>query len=136
MIAATVPQADQVGHDLLEAAKPLLLLGWTAPALLAARVALEQCLRTIAAERLVEIPERATIGTIVRLFEDHELIGQGTTYNTQKLNAALSSVAHGGAINIFEAVALIEKVERRIASLRELEPPKRSRRKRTAALTK
>ncbi|WP_425397489.1 hypothetical protein [Aeoliella sp.] len=124
---ATVPHADTVGHDPLEAAKPLLLLGWTSPSLLAARVALEQCLLGMAAERSLAVPERATIGTLVRMFENHQLLAGGLCVRTQSLNADLSRVAHGQAVNVFTAMQLIERTERRMQDLRTAEPPTRRR---------
>ena len=66
MLEPVVPAADAVDGELLEVAKPLLLLGWSAPAALVTRVAIESTLKDLltAAGLASRIPEKAGIGEL------------------------------------------------------------------------
>jgi hypothetical protein len=117
-----VPYAASVDHNPLEVAKPLLLLGWSAPAALAARVALERSLRELAAKHGIEVDGKMrSAGPILVALERSRHITSGRGYgDLMQTTCRLNRVAHGGPVSMFVAVKLIEAVERHLGELRQL----------------
>jgi hypothetical protein len=116
----TVPHADAVGGNLIEAAKPLVLLGWSAPAALAARCALERCLREIAAAAGMVDTDLRTLGNMAVSAEDDKWLPRTFPQRAQSLNRKLSRVAHGAPIGLYESVLLVERVEEYVGDLQAI----------------
>lgn len=115
---ATVPAADTVDHNPLEAAKPLLLLGWTAPAALTARVALAQPIRQLADSAGLIIPgDRPTTGRLIVTMERAKVLDDRLGHRLMQAHVTLSKIAHGGHATLHEAARVIEAVERHLAEL-------------------
>lgn len=115
-----VPRAEHVDHDLFQVAKPLLLLGWSGPAALAARCALEQTLRTFAESRGVEPSYKSGITAIADALEKHNALPRRFPRRAGVLGVRLNRVAHGRPIGLRDAVQLVEDVEAYIDELSQL----------------
>ncbi|QDU58179.1 hypothetical protein [Aeoliella mucimassa] len=118
MMATVVPRAHVVGHDLLEAAKPLALLGWIAPALITARLALESALREIVADAGCEPKHPSGIVALVDAAVLHDLLPSPVASKAKRYAVSLNRVAHGKSINLQLAVGLIESIEHYLEELR------------------
>ena len=113
----TVPAADTVGHNPLEAAKPLLLLGWTAPAALICRVAFEEVLRNYIYAHGYRNAFTYRTGNVLKVIRHKRMVPRDTYGRLDDLNRKLSRLAHGGDAVLHEAMRLIEDTERAIAEL-------------------
>lgn len=118
----TLPHADEVNGDLMTAAESLLVLGWQAPAVLTARVALERCLLELVATTGLpsENALRGGSGGLCHLLKINGLIGEKLHWGTVRLNRELSAVAHGEPVTLFDAVRLVELTQDRLADFRQL----------------
>lgn len=111
----SVPEAPSVGHDALEAAKPLLLLQWPEVACLAARVALERRVQAAIDEwrlrkYLPPVP-RLKFYHYGRAMHRKGYVSLEWYDALASVHSELSKVAHGGAIRLIDAAALIESAE-------------------------
>lgn len=116
----TVPQAADVGHNPLEVAKPLLILGWHAPAAISARVALEQCLREVV-EASGHMPKYPLgIAAIADAIRKNDLLPTKLINKASRYGTSLNGVAHGKPIDLFNASRLIEAIEMHIGDIRRV----------------
>ncbi|MEN1679241.1 MAG: hypothetical protein AAGJ46_06580 [Planctomycetota bacterium] len=111
--APSVPDAPSVDHNAIEAAKPLLILGWPNVACLAARAAVEsRVVSEIERRRLWHrAPERAKFHQLARVLERHRVFDHSLKSQLVLLHAYLSRVGHGDAVPLSEAASLIEQAD-------------------------
>lgn len=122
MSSHTLPPAESVDGDLMTAAQGLLLLGWTAPAVLTARVALEQSMVSAIVSAGIQQDRKPKVspGRLCRLLKKHGLINEDFKEDTMGLNRQLSSVAHGADVCLFDAVQLVEQTRERLEDFQSL----------------
>lgn len=107
---ANLPHADDVGGDLIEAAKPMLLLGWNAPAVATARCAIDVAVNRVLAEF-------GLTGSGVRLrdrldyLQESGLIKRRFRKDLVGLYVDASRASHGGQYALHDSMLLIEQVE-------------------------
>ena len=113
MSIATVPHADAVDGNLMEAAKPMLLLGWSVPAVLTARVLLERAVTALVIANGIRnrVPPNPKFYKFGRALRRIGVIDEPTHDRIATLYGDLSAIAHGRQVGLYEAVQLVQSVE-------------------------
>lgn len=114
-----LPHADDVDGDLMTASKSLLLLGWSAPAVLTARVAFERALWAAVTDdkRLRRLRQKGRAINVSRELKRLGMLTEDQHIENVDLYSSLSGVAHGDAVRLFDAVAMVRAVDERLELL-------------------
>lgn len=114
----SVPHYNAVGGDLIIASKSLAMLGWSAPAALTARVAIERGLIELNQHYHTRLPERPTVGTLVdRLYRKRKWLAPNLR-RCMPLYRELSDIAHGADVNLADTVELVLQADEIVSSWR------------------
>lgn len=113
MLDARLPRADEVDGDLIQAAQPMLLLGWSEPALLTARCALERAILEALSDFGLsdDIPTRRGLRDRLDRLEFAGVIRHRFRKDLVEVYSEASRTAHGEPTTLHEAVTMVRRIE-------------------------